>query len=157
VIYKGTGGARTRAGLLDPGDADRLARLGTCPVYLQRYIPGDNVRVHVVDMEVFATEIVSDAIDYRARVRQMTSVVLPAEVADRCVAVTQTLGLLLAGLELIRTPRLLAIMIVTGIPPGGYRSRSWPGGHRSLQELTAPWGSGTVSLAWPPVMRVAIR
>ena len=54
---------------------------------------------------MFATEIVSDAIDYRARVRQMTPVVLPVVVADRCIAVTQALGLLLAGLDLIRTPR----------------------------------------------------
>ncbi len=105
VIYKGAGGTRTRTGLLDPGDASRLARLGTCPVYLQHYIPGGNVRAHVVDTEVFATEIVSDAIDYRARVRQMTPVVLPVVVADRCIAVTQALGLLLAGLDLIRTPR----------------------------------------------------
>jgi RimK-like ATP-grasp domain len=104
VIYKGAGGTRTRTGLLDPADTSRLTRIGTCPVYLQRYIPGSNVRVHVVDMQVFATEIVSDAIDYRARVRQMTPVVLPVEVADRCVAVTRALGLLLAGLDLIRTP-----------------------------------------------------
>ena len=104
VIYKGAGGTRTRTGLLDPGDTSRLARLGTCPVYLQRYIPGSNVRVHVVDTELFATEIVSDAIDYRARVRQMTPVRLPGIVADRCVAVTRALGLLLAGIDLIRTP-----------------------------------------------------
>jgi hypothetical protein len=105
VIYKGAGGTRTRTGQLDPADTDRLARLGTCPVYLQRYIPGSNVRVHVVDTQLFATEIVSDAIDYRTQVRRMTPVVLPAEVADRCVAITKTLGLLLAGLDLIRTPQ----------------------------------------------------
>jgi hypothetical protein len=105
VIYKGAGGTRTRTGLLDPGDTSRLARLGTCPVYLQRYIPGGNVRVHVVDTEVFATEIVSDYIDYRSWVRHMTPVHLPGTVADRCVAVTRALGLLLAGLDLIRTPQ----------------------------------------------------
>lgn len=96
---------RTRTGLLDPADTSRLARLGTCPVYLQRCIPGRNVRVHVVETEVFATEVVSDAIDSRARIRQITPVILPTEVADRCVAVTHALGLLLAGLDLIHSPQ----------------------------------------------------
>ncbi len=105
VIYKGAGGMRTRTGLLDPADTSRLARLGTCPVYLQRCIPGRNVRVHVVETEVFATEVVSDAIDSRARIRQITPVILPTEVADRCVAVTHALGLLLAGLDLIHSPQ----------------------------------------------------
>lgn len=34
----------------------------------------------------------------------MTPVRLPGIVADRCVAVTRALGLLLAGIDLIRTP-----------------------------------------------------
>jgi hypothetical protein len=118
VIYKGAGGTRTRTGLLDPGDTSRLARLGTCPVYLQRYIPGGNVRVHVVDTEVFATEIVSDCVDYRSRVRQMTPVRLPATVADRCIAVTRALGLLLAGLDLIRTPEAEWYFLEANTSPG---------------------------------------
>ena len=102
VIYKGAGAARTRTGLFDPDDTGRLACLGTCPVYLQRYVPGSNVRVHVVDDAVFATEIDSDAVDYRAGVREMTPCRLPVAIADRCVAVTRALGLLIAGLDLIR-------------------------------------------------------
>jgi glutathione synthase/RimK-type ligase-like ATP-grasp enzyme len=104
VIYKGIGGAVTHTAMLDSSDTDRLARLGTCPVYLQRYIPGKNVRVHVVGNELFATEIDSDAIDYRTRIQEMTTVRLRPAVADRCLAVTRVLGLPLAGIDLIRTP-----------------------------------------------------
>lgn len=104
VIYKGASGTRTSPGLLDPADSNRLSRLGTCPVYFQRYIKGTNVRVHVVGTNVFPVEITSDALDYRTRVQDMRPVSLPAAVAARCITVTQRLGLLLAGLDLIRTP-----------------------------------------------------
>jgi hypothetical protein len=104
VIYKGAGGTRTLTGLLDLSDSRRLERLSTCPTYLQRYIPGNNVRVHVVRADVFATEIATDEVDYRRQVRAMAPIALPEAVADRCRAVTAALGLLVAGIDLIRTP-----------------------------------------------------
>lgn len=104
VIYKAAGGARTVTGLLDPADTRRLARLGTCPVYFQRYIAGRNVRVHVVGADVAAVEITSDAVDYRQDVRAMTPVQVPERVAAACLTVTRALGLLVAGIDLIRTP-----------------------------------------------------
>jgi hypothetical protein len=51
--------------------------------------------------------------------------------------------------------RLLTIVI--DVPQGDIDHDHGLGGHRSLQELTTPWGSGAVSRAWPPVMRVAMR
>jgi hypothetical protein len=104
VVYKGAGGSRTITGLLDPADRGRLAHLATCPTYLQRYIAGRNVRVHVAGEAVFAVEVDSDAVDYRRHVREMRPTRLPEAVADRCRAVTSALGLLLAGIDLIRTP-----------------------------------------------------
>ena len=104
VIYKGASGTRTYAGLLDPADADRLSRLSTCPVYFQRYISGVNTRVHVAGTQIFAAEIETDAVDYRTDPRDMRPVDLPPPVAARCLAVTRELGLLLAGIDLIRTP-----------------------------------------------------
>lgn len=104
VIYKGAGGSRTITGLLDPADAGRLARLATCPTYLQRYIAGSNVRVHVVGADVFAVEVDSDAVDYRRHVTGLRPVSLPSDVADACRALTAELGLRLAGIDLIRTP-----------------------------------------------------
>ena len=81
-----------------------MARLSTCPVYFQRYIVGCNVRVHVVAADIYATEITSDAVDYRRHVQRMAPVALPGRIADACRAVTEALGLLLAGIDLIRAP-----------------------------------------------------
>lgn len=104
VVYKAAGGTRTYTGLLDLADTSRLERLSTCPVYLQRYIAGTNVRVHVVGADLFPVEIISDAVDYRQGVREMGPVSLPEHVAEMCRAVTKALELLVAGLDLIRTP-----------------------------------------------------
>jgi IPT/TIG domain len=104
VVYKGAGGSRTITGLLDPADHGRLAHLATCPTYLQRYIVGSNVRVHVAGDAIFAVEIDSDAVDYRRHARELRLTRIPEAVADRCRAVTAALGLLLAGIDLIRTP-----------------------------------------------------
>jgi glutathione synthase/RimK-type ligase-like ATP-grasp enzyme len=104
VVYKAAGGTRTFTGMLDPADTRRLERLSTCPTYLQRYIAGPNIRVHVVGTDVFAAEITSDAIDYRRQVREMGPVSLPGPIADKCRAVTKTLELLVAGIDLIRSP-----------------------------------------------------
>jgi hypothetical protein len=104
VVYKAAGGTRTYTRLLDLADARRLERLGTCPTYFQRYIAGTNVRVHVVGTDVFPVEIISDAVDYRNAAREMRPVVLPGPVAELCRSVTKALDLLVAGVDLIRTP-----------------------------------------------------
>jgi RimK-like ATP-grasp domain len=103
VVYKGLGGTRTLTGLLDLADTRRLGRLSTCPTYLQRYIQGTNVRAHVVGTEVFASEITTDAVDYRKHVQEMVPVSLPGSVADKCRALTKALELLLTGIDLIRS------------------------------------------------------
>ena len=102
VVYKAAGGTRTFTGMLDLADTGRLRRLGTCPVYLQRYIAGTNVRVHVVGAGAFGVEIASDAVDYRRDVREMSPISLPAPVAGKCRAVAKTLELLVTGIDLIR-------------------------------------------------------
>jgi hypothetical protein len=104
VIYKAAGGARTLTGLLDPADARRLERLSTCPTYFQKYIAGSNVRVHIVGSQVYAVEITSDAVDYRRHILKMVPTRLPEPIAAGCLAVTQALGLLLTGIDLIRAP-----------------------------------------------------
>jgi hypothetical protein len=104
VVYKSAGGTRTFTGLLDLADARRLERLGTCPTYFQQYVPGMNVRVHVVGADLFATGVTTDAVDYRRNVQGMAPVSLPGPVADKCRAVTKALDLLVAGIDLIRSP-----------------------------------------------------
>ena len=109
VVYKSTSGIRSIANTVTTADRKRLDRLATCPTQFQEFILGVDYRVHVVGDEVFATQIVSTATDYRyaasqAAHRAMAAVHLPAEVADRCHHATRELGLLLAGIDLRQTP-----------------------------------------------------
>ena len=107
VIYKSTSGIRSRVQTLD---ADQeLGDVRSCPTQFQRKVPGTDVRVHVVGAEIFATEIVSDADDYRYASHQglprpqLSEIDLPAEVADRCRLLAHRLGLAVAGIDIRRT------------------------------------------------------
>jgi len=66
-------------------------------------------RVHVVGEDIFASEVRCDADDYRYAGRVGESVEIsageiPTQIADRCRAVTASLGLSVAGIDLRRTP-----------------------------------------------------
>lgn len=109
VVYKSTSGIRSIASILTDAHRDRLDRLATCPTQFQEFIPGIDYRVHVVGDEVFSTRIVSTATDYRYAARQgarrtMAASHLPTHIAERCHRATRELGLLLAGIDLRRTP-----------------------------------------------------
>ncbi|MET8850174.1 RimK domain-containing protein ATP-grasp [Amycolatopsis sp. NPDC004625] len=110
VIVKSTSGIRSRVRRVGAADRARLAAVTTCPTQFQRYVPGTDVRVHVVGTEVFAAEVDSEADDYRYarsqgyRAPVLTGVDLPACVADRCRDLAKRLGLPVAGADLRRTP-----------------------------------------------------
>ena len=83
----------------------RIQDVGSCPTQFQQYIVGRDVRVHVVANDVFASEIVSEADDYRYASRDGANVeirpyALPEEVATRCIALAGFLDLPLAGIDL---------------------------------------------------------
>jgi glutathione synthase/RimK-type ligase-like ATP-grasp enzyme len=105
IIYKSMSGVRSIVKALDEEDLARLEDIRWCPVQFQALVPGVDVRVHVVDQEVHATEIVSDVVDYRYARRSGGSATLrareiPEELAARCVALTAGLGLAFAGIDL---------------------------------------------------------
>lgn len=109
VIYKSVSGVRSIVARFDANDRDRLSDVSTCPTQFQQHVPGTDYRVHVVDDEVFACRIETDAVDYRyAGVTgdslSMEPVTLPDDVAQQCVDVTKLLGLRLAGVDLRRDP-----------------------------------------------------
>jgi len=104
VIYKSIGGVRSRVSLLEDKALGRIAN-GASPLQLQEYIPGTDLRVHVVGDEVFACTIESEAVDYRypstePEEPRIEACSLPAEISDRCVALMHLLGLSLAGIDL---------------------------------------------------------
>jgi glutathione synthase/RimK-type ligase-like ATP-grasp enzyme len=109
VIYKSVSGVRSIVHRLDVTDLERIGCVANCPTQFQEYIPGTDVRVHVVGDSVFATAIECAEDDYRyagrvhAEVRQR-SLDLPATMAERCCRMVREMDLLLAGIDLRRTP-----------------------------------------------------
>jgi len=109
VIYKSISGERSIVQELTEAVRPRLRHLRSLPTQFQAVIAGDDVRVHVVDREVFATQISTTATDYRYAHRQgseatLSAVELPADVAERCVRLAALLELPFCGIDLKRTP-----------------------------------------------------
>lgn len=112
LIYKSVSAARSVVHELGDDDLKRLDSIRACPVQFQAYVPGFDVRVHVVGDEVIATRVDSAATDYRYGDRgghpddaaRLTAFPLPADVADRCRALTAALGLAFGGVDLRFTP-----------------------------------------------------
>jgi len=72
-------------------------------------VPGDNVRVHTVGDDLFATRVHSEAVDYRYARREgagveMRPTTLPPDTADACLRVSRALQLPLAGIDFKLTP-----------------------------------------------------
>jgi glutathione synthase/RimK-type ligase-like ATP-grasp enzyme len=109
VIYKSLSGVRSIVSRLEDRHNARLDRVRWCPTQFQQYIPGTDYRVHVVGDEVFGCEIRSPADDYRYAAGQGLGVEicpyqLPQDVADRCRALTRSLGLSVTGIDFRRDP-----------------------------------------------------
>ena len=107
IVYKSISAVRSIVQEWQPGgDLAAVARL---PTQFQALVPGVNIRTHVVGDAVFASAIQSDAIDYRYGESQghdtaMQATELPPDIAERCIALTRALGLVMSGIDLKRTP-----------------------------------------------------
>ena len=105
VVFKSASGVRSIVREFGDDDLRRLPMIRWCPVQFQEYVPGVDVRVHVIGERVFATEVVSDRTDYRYAESEggsakLTATTLDDEVAARCVALARALDLSLAGIDL---------------------------------------------------------
>jgi len=109
VIFKSISGVRSIVKKLTPDRGPDLAKIRHLPTQFQAFVPGTNVRVHVVGEQVFATEIQSDAVDYRYGSREghdteMVPYELPADIHEKCIALSKALELPLCGIDFKRTP-----------------------------------------------------
>jgi glutathione synthase/RimK-type ligase-like ATP-grasp enzyme len=109
IVYKSVSGVRSIVSQFTPAHRERIERVAYCPTQFQQYIPGTDVRVHVVGDDVFASSIVSDGDDYRYAgmhdgVVEVSAFELPSSVAERAVRVTAALGLVVSGVDLRRAP-----------------------------------------------------
>lgn len=108
IIYKSCSSVRSIVQEWNPDDP-RIENIRLLPTQFQGFVPGNNVRVHVIGNNVLPTEIDSDATDYRYARRQgsgveMQGITLPAEVEEQCRRLTVALGLSFSGIDLKRTP-----------------------------------------------------
>lgn len=108
VVYKSISGVRSIVGVLEPGAHSRLDLVRNSPVQFQRWIPGTDVRVHIVGERWFATTVKSEAIDYRYPSGGGDVVLAPTEIPNdlgqRLVTFARSLGLLVAGADLRLSP-----------------------------------------------------
>jgi glutathione synthase/RimK-type ligase-like ATP-grasp enzyme len=108
VIYKSVSGIRSIVSRLDDETLERLADVANGPTQFQQHIAGEDVRVHVVGQELFATRVRSGADDYRygsdGVTLELAAVEIPATIADRCRAAARAMGLPVAGIDLRHTP-----------------------------------------------------
>jgi len=109
VVFKSVSYLRSIVRRMTPDDLGRLERVRGTPTQFQEYVPGIDIRVHVVGDELFATEVLSTATDYRYAVREdrtvlMRDMELPPRVEHSCRSLASLLGLEFAGIDLRRTP-----------------------------------------------------
>ena len=109
LIYKSISGIRSVVRRLGHAQMERLDFLRHGPTQFQAFVHGDNVRVHTVGSQIFATRIRTEAVDYRYARRDGLSVDmeptdLPPGVAVACLQIARNLGLLHAGIDLKVTP-----------------------------------------------------
>jgi glutathione synthase/RimK-type ligase-like ATP-grasp enzyme len=109
VIYKSTSGLRSIVTEMGDAELERLEAIRACPVQFQAYVPGFDVRVHVVGDEVFATRIDSPGTDYRYADHGQGGTKLEAfelrnELGERCRALSRGIGLAFTGIDLRITP-----------------------------------------------------
>lgn len=109
VIYKSLSGIRSIVRRLEKDQLPRLDLLRHGPAQFQSFIPGQNVRVHTVGDQLFATRVHTEAVDYRYARRDghrvtMEPADLPPAIEEACLRVSLELDLLLTGIDLKETP-----------------------------------------------------
>ncbi|MFO7562696.1 MAG: hypothetical protein R6X02_08625 [Enhygromyxa sp.] len=95
------GGAATRK--VSPEDLadERLAKLAGAPVCFQELLPGDDVRVYVVDDRVVcALRIETEAVDFRQNEQRIEAIELDPELAATCVRAAEVIGLPYTGMDI---------------------------------------------------------
>jgi glutathione synthase/RimK-type ligase-like ATP-grasp enzyme len=106
LIYKSTSSVRSIVAPLGEQSATKMESLRNLATQFQRKIDGFNVRVHVVGREVFATQILTTATDYRYAQQEGVSMrmrpyEMTVDLSRRCVELARHFELDFAGIDLM--------------------------------------------------------
>lgn len=109
VVFKSISSVRSIVQEFHPAMPGGLEKIRALPVQFQAYIPGVNIRVHVIGARLFATQIETEAIDYRyaqggGLELRAEPFDLPAPIQCQCLSLARDLGLAFCGIDLKRTP-----------------------------------------------------
>lgn len=104
VVYKSLSGIRSIVSRLSQRPEHHRDDLSACPTQFQRWVQGVDLRVHVVGKRVFATEVRTDADDYRYGDATLRAVEATEMERRQCLSLSRALDLPLAGIDLRRTP-----------------------------------------------------
>ncbi len=125
LIYKSTSSVRSIVASLDEQSAIRMKSLHYLPTQFQRKLEGYNVRVHVIGRRLFATQILTSALDYRYAFQEGASVEfrpfeLNVELRQRCIQLAQICQLSFVGIDLIVNPSKVYCLEVNPSPGYSY-------------------------------------
>lgn len=100
AVVKAASGLRSHVRLAGDQLTARL-RAGTSPAVVQHFVPGYEVRVHVVAETTFGSRVDADTIDYRFDEQHVgyQPCTIPPEIASQCRRYAARHGLTLAGLD----------------------------------------------------------
>jgi glutathione synthase/RimK-type ligase-like ATP-grasp enzyme len=131
VVYKSASSTRSIVRELRGEDIKRLDSILWCPTQFQRFVEGDNVRVHVVGDVTFASKILTSAVDYRyayleGGVSDVYGIDLSKELSWQCIELAKALDLPFAGIDLIVTPQGIPVCLEVNPSPAFsyYESRT---------------------------------
>jgi len=106
LVYKSMSAVRSIVAAFEGESTERLSSLKLLPTQFQHKIEGINVRVHVVGRQLFATKIVSEAVDYRyaslqGRSARFTPYELTAQLRGDCLRLARVCELPFAGIDIM--------------------------------------------------------
>jgi hypothetical protein len=132
VIFKSLSGVRSIVRRPTESDLERLPLLREGPAQFQRFVGGDNIRVHIVADEIFATRARTAAVDYRYAQQQgcsleMEPTELPGRVRTACLELARRTGLLFCGVDLKETPDGDYVCFEVNPSPGFIFYERWTG------------------------------
>jgi glutathione synthase/RimK-type ligase-like ATP-grasp enzyme len=117
AIYKGASNMMTLARVLTPERRERLAHLPNAPTVFQEFVPGADLRVHVIGDRCITTRLETADEDYRRAAFRETEEVraapfeLPVALAELCVGITRALGLRVSGIDFKLTEAGRAVVL----------------------------------------------
>jgi len=108
VIYKSISSIRSVVCELNAVRMLDINKVKFLPSQFQQLLSGKNIRVHVVGNEIFASEITTEAIDYRYASHEdlnceIKEIELGDETKERCFTLSSILGLPFCGIDLMIT------------------------------------------------------